>query len=62
MIFELSSLIYNLCILLYRLRMIQYRDSDIPEFKDKVIPLFDWEIPVEVLQVSFLEVYHLCTF
>ena len=31
--------------------MIQYRDTDVPEFKDKVIPIFEWEIPIDNLKV-----------
>ena len=35
-----------------RFRLIQYREREIPDFKNKVIPAFDWEISDDVFSVS----------
>ena len=35
-----------------RFRLIRYREREIPDFKNKVIPAFDWEVTDDVFAVS----------
>lgn len=38
----------------YRFRMIRLREKEVPEFKNKVIPPLDKEVPDEIFAVSTL--------